>query len=192
VKVLYKLYDRFHTWLYADSASPTTWHRATPEDRAKTAPLTQSHEEWFADVSAHGACGSSRCHRIHWRRRGVPRLSAAAHAWMSRVAASTACRPYERKALIGIRHDIHPRMFLPTLCHEMAHLLRGHRGYFCVMRSSSSQRMLKRKQSGGDRGVSSRWRRRSGGAFLEADGRLADRCWSGRERVMIDLILPVL
>ena len=41
-----------------------------------------------------------------------------------------ACRPYDRKALIGIRHDIHPRMFLPTLCHEMAHLLRGHRGLF--------------------------------------------------------------
>lgn len=133
MKVLYKLYDRFHTWLYADSASPTTWHRATPEDRAKdTAPLTQSHEEWFADVCRRmGLVGAADVTEFIGAVEvylGYPLLLSRMDVEGGRVYG--ACRPYDRKALIGIRHDIHPRMFLPTLCHEMAHLLRGHRGLF--------------------------------------------------------------
>ena len=132
VALVRRVVARLVQWVRSDDPC-VSGHRATAADRAKDmAPVRGSYEEWFAAVRRRmGLVGSVtpaelvRCVETYV---GFPLLLSHIDAEGTRVYGAVGA--FEGQGLIGIRHDLPPRLFLRTLSHELAHILRNHRGVF--------------------------------------------------------------
>jgi hypothetical protein len=125
---------RVGAWLAADARKPAS-RRATPSDRASDkAPITGTYEQWFADLRRRlglvGAVDIDDFIASVEAYLGYPLLVSCMVVEDAEVYG--AVRPHQGQGIIGVRYDLQPRMFLRVFCHELAHVLRGHKNdFFC-------------------------------------------------------------